>query len=225
MPTSTGTVEVPHHAEEALERPRVVDGLGHDVLGARLDLLLQPPDLLLHVRLARVGPAADVDAQGGPDQVPREVAAVVQVVHDPDEPDRVHVVDRGGVRVVAELGRVAGDGQDVAEPERVGAEQVRLDPQQVPVAAGVVEDRLDPDLRLEQHAERLRAHARGGARTVRDVDRVDLVLLAVLRALQDDGRDRRPSGGSSSTETTNFLPSFRASAVFSSRGTGRRAPP
>src|SRR6185436_2922940 len=69
--------------------------------------------------------------------------------------------------------------------ERVRPEQVRLDPEQVPVAAGVVQDRVDPHLLLQQHAERLRAHARRGARPVGDVDRVDLVLLAVLRALDD----------------------------------------
>src|SRR5262245_52075942 len=51
-------VDVLHQREEALERLRVVDGLRHDVLGAGLHLLLEPPHLLLGVRPARVGAAA-----------------------------------------------------------------------------------------------------------------------------------------------------------------------
>ena len=109
--------------------------------------VLETPDFLLDVRLARVGAAADVQAERGPDQVAGQVAAVVQVVHDPDQADRVHVVDRRRVGIVAELGRVAGDREDVAQAQRVGAEQVRLDAEQVPVAAGVVQDRVDADLR------------------------------------------------------------------------------
>src|SRR6185369_6625700 len=118
-------------------------------------------------------------------QVAGQVAAVVEVVHDPDEADGVHVVYGGGVRIVAELGRVARDGQDVAQAQGVSPQQVRLYPQQVPIPAGVVEDGVAPHLALEQHAERLRAHARRGAGTVGDVDDVDLVLLAVLRPVQD----------------------------------------
>ena len=87
---------------------------------------------------------------GGPIRLPAEIAAVVEVVHDADQADRVHVVDRGRVRIVAELRRVAGDGQDVAQAQRVGAQQVGLDAEQVPVAAGVVQDRLDPDAVLNE---------------------------------------------------------------------------
>ena len=180
--------------DEPLERARVVHRLRHHVLRPRSHLLLEPPDLLLDVRLARIGAAPDVDAERGADQVAGEVAAVVEVVHDPDEPDRVHVVDRGRVRVVAELRRVAGDREDVAQAERVGPEEVRLNAEEVPVAARVVEDRVDPHLLLQEDAEGLRAHPRRGAGPVGDVDRVDLALLAVLRALDQRAGVGAPRG-------------------------------
>ena len=180
---------------------------------------------LLPVGLAGVGAAADVEPEGGPDQVAREIAAVVQVVHDPDEADRVDVVDRGRVRVVAELGRIAGDREDVAQAERVGAQQVRLDPQQVPVAAGVVKDGVDADLRLHEHAQRLRAHARRGARAVGHVDRVDLVLLAVRTRVRGCAPGRRPGAGRARPRPRTASPACARAPLFSARGNRRPAPP
>ncbi len=50
------------------------------------------------------------------------------------------------------------------------AEQVRLDGEQIAVAAGVMQDGLDAGVLLNLDAEALRAHAGRGARRVGDVD-------------------------------------------------------
>ena len=84
-----------------------------------------------------------------------------------EQPDRVEVVDRGRLRVVADLGRIAGDDDQVADADGVGAEQVRHLAEQVPVAAAHVQDRLDPVALEQQRAEGQVRHARHGARARR----------------------------------------------------------
>ena len=151
--------------------------------------------------------------EGGPDQVARQVAAVVQVVHDPDEADRVDVVDRGRVRVVAELRRVAGDGQDVAQAERVGA---RAGPTGSRAGSGRGRCsggwcRSPPCVCMRTHRAwaLMRAEARGPSATL--IASTSL-LLAELGAARGSRPGSAPLGGSSSTETTNCFPSLRASA-------------
>ena len=69
--------------------------------------------------------------------------------------------------------RIAGHDQQVANAHRLRAEQVRLHAEQVPVAAGVVEDRLDARPAATSTAVDERAHPAAGARTVGNVDEVD----------------------------------------------------
>ena len=73
---------------------------------------------------------------------------------------------------------------------RVRAEQVGLHAEQVPIAAGVVEDGLDAGLLLDDQRGGERAHARAGARAVGDVDEVDAVNAQLPRLL-DERRARR----------------------------------
>ena len=79
---------------------------------------------------------------------------MIEARHDVGQTDRVDVEDRGGVGIVADPARIAGDEQQIAQAHGVRAEQIRLDPEQVPVAAGVVQQRLDAGLLLDQHRER-----------------------------------------------------------------------
>jgi hypothetical protein len=65
------------------------------------------------------------------DRAAVEVLAAVQRAISSREPDRVDLVDAARARVVADLGRVAGDGEDVADALRVRAEQQRLEPDDV----------------------------------------------------------------------------------------------
>ena len=84
------------------------------------------------------------------DRLPADVAAVVELRDDVGQADRVDVEDGGGIRIVAERRGIAGDEQQVANAHRVGAQQIRLDAQQVAVAAGVVQDGLDAGLLLRR---------------------------------------------------------------------------
>ena len=58
-------------------------------------------------------------------------------------------------------------------------------PEQVPIAAGVVQDGFDARLLLHEHRGRQRAHPRAGARTVRNVDEVDAVDPQLPRLLDE----------------------------------------
>ena len=90
--------------------------------------------------------------------------------------DRVGVEHAGGVRIVAQLGRVAGDEQDVAHAAGRAGQQVGLHADQVAVAAAEVQDRLDAGLLLDALGGDQRRDPRTGPRAVGDVDRIDAVL-------------------------------------------------
>jgi len=64
----------------------------------------------------------------------------------------------------------------------VQANEVIVPPGNVAVTAGVVQNGLDSDLLLHQQAERLIAHARRGARAVRDIDAVHANRFQEARA-------------------------------------------
>ena len=59
-----------------------------------------------------------------PMELDADVESVIEAAHDVDQADGVHVKDRGGVRIVAQLGRVAGEAEDVVEADGRGAQQV-----------------------------------------------------------------------------------------------------
>ena len=61
-------------------------------------------------------------------------------------------------------------------PWAIDAEQVRLHAQQVPVAAGVMEDGLDPRLPGQEEGQGHRAHPGAGAGAVGDVDADDALV-------------------------------------------------
>ena len=109
---------------------------------------------------------------------------MVQPVHNIHQPDGVHIIDSGRVRIIAELGRVAGEAENIFEPDRRGAQQIALNAEHVSVAAGVVQEGLDPGLLLDLNAEALRAHAGRSARRVGHVDGVNTQVGHLLRALE-----------------------------------------
>ena len=63
------------------------------------------------------------------------------------------------------------------------AEQIRLDADQVPIPARVIQHRLNPRLLLDEHRERQRADACACALAVGDVDHVDALTLQSARAI------------------------------------------
>ena len=109
---------------------------------------------------------------------------------DVGQADRVDVEDGGRVGIVADAPWIAGDEHEIAQPHRVRAEQIGLDAEQVPIAAGVVQQRLDAGLLLDQDRERQGADARAAAQRVGNVDDVDAANLELPRAIDHLRRSR-----------------------------------
>ena len=101
----------------------------------------------------------------------REHALVAQVARHRGQGRRIDVEHRLGVGLVAGLGVVAGEAQQVAHAAGGGAHQLALQRDAVAVAAGELEDRLDAFAREHRRRDRRRQmRARAGA--VGDVDGV-----------------------------------------------------
>ena len=169
---------------EALPLGRGVDGLGHDEMRAGLDLAGQALDLAIEVGGGRVQGAGDGEAGGRSDGSPGLVLAPVQAPQDADEADRIDVPDARPARVVADARRVAREGQDVADAQGVGAQQLRFERHQVPVAGREVDERLEAQVALDGEADGHGAHAHPGHGAVADVHQVRAGLADELGRLQ-----------------------------------------
>ena len=150
---------------------------------------------------------ADVKRRRRADRLAADVEAVIEPRQHVGQADGVHVEHRRRVGDVAEQPDIAGDAEHVAQPHRVRAEQVRLNAQQVLVAARVLKHRFDAGLLLNQHGERQRAHARAAARTVENRHDVDLAAGQRLAPRRSPPR----------------TPARAAAAARRSRRSGRRA--
>ncbi len=101
---------------------------------------------------------------------------MIEPPHDVHQADRVDVEDCRRIGIVAQLRRIAGQAENVLEPDRRGAQQVRLNAEHIPIAARVVQDRLDARVLLNLNAQALRAHAGRRTRRVGHVDCVHAKL-------------------------------------------------
>ena len=73
-------------------------------------------------------------------------------------PIGVHVPDGRGRELVGGAGRIAGQGQDVADAQGVGAQQLRLEGHQVAVARGQVDQALEIEIVLDAEGHGHGAH-------------------------------------------------------------------
>src|SRR5262245_36579935 len=168
--------------EEVFELPDVEDRLRDGEFGAGLDLPLEAPDFIIQVNRARVDAHADDEFRRLADRIAAGIEAVVEVVDQVRQTDRIDIEDGRGVRVRPHLRRIAGDDQKVSQSERRRPEQVGEHPEQVSIAATVMRDGLDADLLFDDQRDGQRAHARLGARAVGHVDRVDAGLFQTAHA-------------------------------------------
>ena len=149
-----------------------------------VDLLPEPVELVVEVFRRRVDRAGDGESRRLANRGAQPIEALVEAGDDLDQADRVDIPHSRGARVIAHIGRIAGEGDDVAHPKRVGADQLRLEGHQVLVAAGEVDQGVDPDLLLDHDRQRQRAHPHPGHRAVADVDGVRASVLDQLGARQ-----------------------------------------
>ena len=161
--------------QELREAGRVEHRLRDRELRSRLDLVFEPPQLAPLIGRPRIQRDADVECRRLANWLLADIQAAVEPRHHVGQADRIDVVDGGRVRVIADARRIASDDQQVAHAHRVRAEQIRLHPEQVSIAARVVEDGLHAGLLLDDERRRERAHPRARARTVGNVDEVHAV--------------------------------------------------
>ena len=125
---------------------RIEDRLGHDEVGAGRDLPFEPPEFAVVVERAGFGARGHVKVRGLVEGLAGGIDAVVEPVDPAQKLDRVEIVDGRRVGIVADLGRVAGDHHQIADPEGMRAEQVALQREQVAVAAADVQQNLGAGL-------------------------------------------------------------------------------
>src|ERR1035437_895097 len=92
---------------------------------------------------AGVGGDADGEVGAGANRVGADVEAVVEAAQHVDQADGIHIENGRRIRIVAKFGRVAGKAEDVVQAYRRGSQQVRLNAEDIAIAAGVMEDRVD----------------------------------------------------------------------------------
>ena len=151
----------------------VENRLGDGVFGTGLDLPFESADLFFHIH--RSGIHADADREGGrfADGVIAEIEAVVEFVDHVGQADGVDVENGGRVRIRTHFWRIAGDEQQIVQAQRCGSEQIGHHTEQVPVAAAVVQNRLDPDLAFDQYGSCLCGHSSLRPRAVGDIYTID----------------------------------------------------
>ena len=172
------------HRLDLLDR---VERLGHHQVRAR-------PSSFRSRRSHSVAASAAVESRAQaivnparwPIDAPDGSSAQVEPGQDLDQADRIDVPDAGPGRVVADPRRVAGQGDDVADAEGVGAEQLRLERHQVPVTRRAMDQALEVEVVLDPEGHRQGAHPDPGHRRVGDVDEVDAGVA------QEPGRLDRP---------------------------------
>jgi len=111
---------------------------------------------------------------------------VVQPRDDVGQANGVDVEHQRRVRVVTALAGIAGEQDQVADADRVRAQQIRLNSEQVAVAAGILQRRLEARRLLDEHRQRERAHPCAAAQPVADGHQIDAARGEAARI-----RDRR----------------------------------
>src|ERR1700685_4063642 len=127
-------------AQKILQQAQVKNRLRHRKLSSGLYLELKPPDLFIQVSKTGIRSHPDDKAGTRTDRVSAKIQPPVQVVDDIDQADGIHIKDRSGIWIIAHLGGVAGNADQVSDPHRSCSKKVTLDAQHVAIAAGVVKN-------------------------------------------------------------------------------------
>ena len=113
------------------------------------------------------------------DRLPAQIDALVEPFLHGRHADRIGVEHAGGMRIVAQLRRVAGDEEDVPHAAGGAGQQVGLHADQIAVAAAEMQDRLDLGLAENPLGGDQRRNARRCAGPVGDVDRSEAAIAEV----------------------------------------------
>ena len=87
-----------------------------------------------------------VKPAGDTDRIAAQIQSVVQTPYDVHQSNGIDIENCRGIRVIAQLGRIASEAENILQADRRSPQQVRLDAQQVAVATGIVQQRFDAGL-------------------------------------------------------------------------------
>src|SRR4051812_21076817 len=110
--------------EESLQDRDIEDRLRDGVLRASFHLELESADFFIEVRCARVGAHADHKSGASSNGIAADVESLIEIVRDIHQSDRVNVEDRGGVRIIPQLRRIAGHAKNILDANGGGSQQV-----------------------------------------------------------------------------------------------------
>ena len=109
------------HRLDLLDR---VERLGHHQVRPGLELALEPLPFGRRIGRRRVEGAGDRETGPLADRRAGPILGQVEPGEDLDQPDRIDIPHTGRRRVVADARWIAGQGDDVADAEGVGAQQL-----------------------------------------------------------------------------------------------------
>ena len=216
MPTSTGRSS---GAISSRNQGPWDHRLRHHQLRAGGLLLSEARDLALVVERGRLGPGGEDERGAAPQRLPAGVDADVEPGGELEDADGVEVVDGGGVGEIADLGRVAGDDDQVSHAEIVRAEEVRQRGQGFRSRPQTWRMVSQPTSRWILAIARfpIRACARAPSAMLMTSMPPLISILAAATAFAGSS----PMGGLTSTEVTNFFcASFAASRLFAEKAVG-----
>ena len=173
LPEQPQVLDLPH---EIPEQRHVVAVLRLDELRAGGDLLREPLRAPLgRLRERILGRTEQHARRAGDLAAAQEAVLVAQRARGLQQRERVEIEHRQRLRMIAGLHAVAGEAQQVAHAHRGAAEDVALDGDAVPVAAGDLHDRRIADAR-QQRAHGEARHVAVGAAAVGGVDGIDVAV-------------------------------------------------
>ena len=156
-PCDHGNVVDPGRFHERGERVRLVNRLGLEESGAGFHLVCHAAEFLLPVRCPWIHHRAGMESRAAVQGCAPEVVTGLKRRQRAQQPDRVEVEDRLGFGMVAAARVVSRHTQDVADAQSRGPQQVGLQGQPVPVAAGHLHDGFDAAF-VQQARDRQRRH-------------------------------------------------------------------
>src|SRR5262245_39268985 len=114
--------------QKSFEKTEIKDRLRHCVLGSSFDLVFKPTNLLIQIRYARIGANPNYECRACTDGIPSDIQAAIKVVDDVHQSDGIDIKHCGGVGIIAHLRRIAGNADQVMQPDGCGTEEIGLNP-------------------------------------------------------------------------------------------------
>ena len=159
-------------SQKNFQQAKIKNWLCDHVLRARFHFEFKAPNFFIEIGQPWVGSHSDHKSSSHSNGIATEIESPIQVVHNIDQANRVYIEHSRRVGIISHLGWIAGDADQISDSDRCRAQQIALNAQYVTISTGVVQDGIDAHLPLNEQRERLVAHARRSARTIRNIHAV-----------------------------------------------------